>query len=87
MRYKAKAKLSRKLQVEEVEVRVEDTGVEVKEEKLYRAERKWDAPVIGTIYRTVLNYKGTLEAMKDELTKDPYKAPPKAPILYINKTR
>ncbi|WP_163528736.1 fumarylacetoacetate hydrolase family protein [Halobacillus ihumii] len=81
--YKAKAKLGGKLQAKEVEVRIEDTGVEVDDEELLVANHNWDAPVTGTIYGALLNYQGTMEAMKDELTKDPYKAPPKAPILYI----
>ena len=46
-------------------------------------ELSLDAPVSGTIYGTLLNYKGTLAAMGDAVNYDPYKAPPKAPILYI----
>ncbi|WP_230474326.1 fumarylacetoacetate hydrolase family protein [Calidifontibacillus erzurumensis] len=46
-------------------------------------ELKLDPPVSGTIYGTLLNYKGVLEKLSDALNKDPYKQPPKAPILYI----
>jgi len=37
----------------------------------------------NTIYATALNFRRTLEALGDQLTQDPYKAPPRAPILYI----
>lgn len=43
----------------------------------------WDAPVSGTIYGTLLNYKGALAAIGDAANQPPYKELPKAPILYI----
>ncbi|MBS4171767.1 fumarylacetoacetate hydrolase family protein [Bacillus sp. FJAT-49736] len=43
----------------------------------------WDAPVSGTIYGTLLNYKGELENLGDIVKEAPYNNPPKAPILYI----
>jgi 5-oxopent-3-ene-1,2,5-tricarboxylate decarboxylase / 2-hydroxyhepta-2,4-diene-1,7-dioate isomerase len=43
----------------------------------------WDAPISGTIYGTLLNYKGSLLKMGDSLNNAPYNEPPKAPILYI----
>lgn len=43
----------------------------------------WQVPVSGTIYGVVLNYKGEWKAMGDQMNRDPYKAPPKAPVLYI----
>ncbi|MBA4603676.1 fumarylacetoacetate hydrolase family protein [Thermoactinomyces mirandus] len=43
----------------------------------------WDAPVSGTVYGTLLNYKGALEALGNEVNEAPYLAPPKAPVLYI----
>jgi len=42
-----------------------------------------DAPVSGTVYGTLLNYKGALSQMGDALYKAPYNKPPEAPILYI----
>ncbi|WP_194840903.1 fumarylacetoacetate hydrolase family protein [Filobacillus milosensis] len=42
-----------------------------------------DNPITGQIYGTALNYKGEYEALESEMNEDPYKAPPKAPILYI----
>lgn len=42
-----------------------------------------ESPVSGTIFGTLLNYKGALAALGAEVNEAPYKAPPKAPILYI----
>lgn len=40
-------------------------------------------PVSGTIYGTLLNYKGELEALGSAVYENPYQQPPKAPVLYI----
>ena len=37
----------------------------------------------GTVYGVILNVQGALEALGDAVNAAPYKAPPKAPILYI----
>lgn len=37
----------------------------------------------GTVYGALLNYRGTLAALADQVNQAPYKAPPQAPILYI----
>ncbi|MGV3464847.1 MAG: fumarylacetoacetate hydrolase family protein [Heyndrickxia sp.] len=42
-----------------------------------------EAPVSGTIYGTLLNYRGALSQMGDVVYEAPYKKPPEAPILYI----
>ena len=42
-----------------------------------------DAPQYGTVYGTLLNYRGALQALGDAVHQAPYKAPPKAPVLYI----
>lgn len=41
------------------------------------------APPRGTVYGTLLNYRGALAALSEAVHKPPYKAPPKAPVLYI----
>lgn len=41
------------------------------------------APVSGAIYGTLLNDRAALEALGDAVHAAPYKAPPKAPILYV----
>jgi 5-oxopent-3-ene-1,2,5-tricarboxylate decarboxylase / 2-hydroxyhepta-2,4-diene-1,7-dioate isomerase len=38
---------------------------------------------MGTVYGTLLNFRGELAALGDQVSQPPYKAPPKAPVLYI----
>ena len=40
-------------------------------------------PIDGTVYGTLLNHRDALAALGDQVNEAPYKAPPKAPILYI----
>jgi 5-oxopent-3-ene-1,2,5-tricarboxylate decarboxylase/2-hydroxyhepta-2,4-diene-1,7-dioate isomerase len=40
-------------------------------------------PTRGTVYGTLLNHSDALAALGDQVNAAPYKAPPKAPILYI----
>lgn len=37
----------------------------------------------GTVYGVLLNFRGEMAAMAAQMTQSPYKAPPKAPVLYI----
>ena len=37
----------------------------------------------GTVYGTLLNFKAELAAMQSQMNQPPYKAPPKAPVLYV----
>ena len=37
----------------------------------------------GTVYGTLLNFQGEYAAMAAQMTQAPYKAPPRAPVLYI----
>jgi len=39
--------------------------------------------VTGTVFGTLLNFHGELEALGDKVNEPPYKAPPRAPVLYI----
>ncbi|WP_233837516.1 fumarylacetoacetate hydrolase family protein [Paraburkholderia sp. ZP32-5] len=41
------------------------------------------APISGTVYGTLLNDRAALDALGDAVHAAPYKAPPKAPILYV----
>lgn len=53
-------------------------------DKLFSADiMNWDAPVSGTVYGTLLNYKGALAALGESVHQAPYLAEPKAPILYM----
>jgi len=42
-----------------------------------------DAPVSGTIYGTLLNFRGELDALGEAMHAPPYQKPPKAPVLYM----
>lgn len=37
----------------------------------------------GTVYGTLLNHRSAVEALGDAMSQPPYKAPPKAPVLYV----
>ena len=37
----------------------------------------------GTVYGTLMNFRGELEALGDKVNEAPYKAPPQAPVLYV----
>jgi 5-oxopent-3-ene-1,2,5-tricarboxylate decarboxylase / 2-hydroxyhepta-2,4-diene-1,7-dioate isomerase len=41
------------------------------------------APPLGTAYGALLNHRAALAALGDAVHAAPYKAPPKAPVLYI----
>ncbi|NML42370.1 fumarylacetoacetate hydrolase [Ramlibacter sp. G-1-2-2] len=37
----------------------------------------------GTVYGTLMNFKGELDALGAKMNAAPYNAPPKAPVLYV----
>src|SRR3954464_1130105 len=37
----------------------------------------------GTVYGTLMNFRGELDALGDKMKEAPYKAPPQAPVLYV----
>jgi 5-oxopent-3-ene-1,2,5-tricarboxylate decarboxylase/2-hydroxyhepta-2,4-diene-1,7-dioate isomerase len=37
----------------------------------------------GTVYGTLLNFRGELQALGAKMNEPPYRAPPEAPVLYI----
>jgi len=37
----------------------------------------------GTVYGTLLNFRAEVEVLASQMTQPPYKAPPKAPVLYV----
>jgi 5-oxopent-3-ene-1,2,5-tricarboxylate decarboxylase/2-hydroxyhepta-2,4-diene-1,7-dioate isomerase len=37
----------------------------------------------GTVYGTLMNFRGELDALGPKVNEDPYKAPPQAPVLYV----
>lgn len=57
--------------------------IDIDGEQYRRNDLTFDVPLSGTIYGTALNYKGAYAEVEPSMNEDPYKAPPKAPILYI----
>lgn len=47
------------------------------------ADERFNVPRIGTVYGALLNHRAALAALGDAVHQPPYKAPPKAPVLYI----
>ena len=43
----------------------------------------WKAPFDGSVFGIALNYRGLLDSKLAEFHQDPYKTPPKTPVLYI----
>jgi 5-oxopent-3-ene-1,2,5-tricarboxylate decarboxylase / 2-hydroxyhepta-2,4-diene-1,7-dioate isomerase len=37
----------------------------------------------GTVYGTLMNFRGELDALGAKMNEPPYKAPPNAPVLYV----
>jgi len=37
----------------------------------------------GTVYGVLLNFRAEVEALAPQMNQPPYKAPPKAPVLYV----
>jgi 5-oxopent-3-ene-1,2,5-tricarboxylate decarboxylase/2-hydroxyhepta-2,4-diene-1,7-dioate isomerase len=37
----------------------------------------------GTVYGTLMNFRGEWDALGDKVNQPPYNAPPKAPVLYV----
>lgn len=56
------------------------SGVEYVKSKIRVLESN---PITGTVFGTLLNYKGELESLGDAVYKEPYRSPPIAPVLYI----
>jgi 5-oxopent-3-ene-1,2,5-tricarboxylate decarboxylase/2-hydroxyhepta-2,4-diene-1,7-dioate isomerase len=48
-----------------------------------RAGTAFMPPVGGTVYGTLLNHVDALAALGEQVNAAPYKAPPRAPVLYI----
>jgi 5-oxopent-3-ene-1,2,5-tricarboxylate decarboxylase / 2-hydroxyhepta-2,4-diene-1,7-dioate isomerase len=44
---------------------------------------RFERPAIGTVYGVLLNHVDALAALGDASQQPPYKAPPRAPVLYI----
>ncbi|MGE8205027.1 fumarylacetoacetate hydrolase family protein [Heyndrickxia sp. NPDC080065] len=80
---KIRFKLRGKQSLEEATIDDQGFSLLINESSYNIHQLPWDVPVDGTIYGTLYNYKETLKSQADQFYEEPYKVPPKAPILYI----
>ncbi|MEC5422995.1 fumarylacetoacetate hydrolase family protein [Virgibacillus sp. C22-A2] len=80
--YRAKAKFTGSEQVDDIRINFID---EVKwNGKTYKKNTlSFQAPVSGTIYGTLFNFRDQQKAMKEKFHEMPYNEPPIRPVLYI----
>ncbi|WP_144510225.1 fumarylacetoacetate hydrolase family protein [Bacillus sp. FJAT-22090] len=64
-------------------VNFETNTAEISCNEVKVSEIQFDIPIKGTVYSTLLNYKGALAELGDTVNNTPYNSPPIAPILYI----
>ncbi|MGE7905717.1 fumarylacetoacetate hydrolase family protein [Peribacillus sp. NPDC094092] len=79
---KARVKLKESDYSEEIEI-LSNRYIVMNGDKYEIPQLKVDNPISGTVYGTLLNFKGSLEALKEKFHHPPYNEPPKGPILYI----
>ena len=65
------------------EVDLDDEAVLVDGEPKRVSSVDWDVPTRGTVFGTLLNYRGALAALGDAVDAPPYGGAPRAPVLYI----
>jgi len=70
-------------QMREGKVSLSENRILIHKQKIALKEFVFDVPISGTVYGTLLNYKGAYSKIKKEMANPPYNAEPKAPILYI----
>ncbi|WP_391205339.1 fumarylacetoacetate hydrolase family protein [Psychrobacillus sp. L4] len=79
----AKMKMLGKHELELVDVNTETNTAVIEGSVLSVNEIQIDTPITGTVFGTLLNYKGEIERLGDAINDKPYNSPPIAPILYI----
>lgn len=80
---KGMVRLQGTMQSAEVDVLWEERAVRLNGRRVPVSALAVDVPITGTVYGVLLNYKGAWAALEDAMQAPPYKAPPKAPVLYI----
>jgi 5-oxopent-3-ene-1,2,5-tricarboxylate decarboxylase/2-hydroxyhepta-2,4-diene-1,7-dioate isomerase len=66
-----------------VEVTTGTNQVTIGDNVFYANKLEVDIPITGTVFGTLLNYKGALEKLGNAVHDTPYNTPPIAPVLYI----
>ena len=67
----------------EIDMRWEEAAVVLEGRRIPVSELSVGVPIHGTVYGTLLNYRGAWAALSQAMHEPPYQAPPKAPVLYI----
>ncbi|MYL42614.1 4-hydroxyphenylacetate isomerase [Virgibacillus massiliensis] len=67
----------------EARVDLENDTIVIAGKTYVKKDISYDIPVNGTVYGTLLNYRGAYQKLEKSMYEPPYQAPPKAPILYI----
>ncbi len=81
--YRAKVKFYGSSQMDVVGVTPMSNKIEWNGNQYDFGNLAFDVPLSGTVYGTLLNYKGALAMLGGAVYEEPYKAPPMAPMLYI----
>ncbi|WP_186671007.1 fumarylacetoacetate hydrolase family protein [Sporosarcina sp. BP05] len=66
-----------------VDVNIVTNTITIKDSVLSANDIQFDTPITGTVFGTLLNYKGALDRLGDTVNEKPYNSPPIAPVLYI----
>ena len=66
-----------------VDVNTATNTVVINGNELSTNDMKLDTPISGTVFGTLVNFKGVLEELGDTVNDKPYLSPPVAPVLYI----
>jgi 5-oxopent-3-ene-1,2,5-tricarboxylate decarboxylase/2-hydroxyhepta-2,4-diene-1,7-dioate isomerase len=66
-----------------IEVDATDGTVRIDGRSTRVGDVDWDVPTRGTVFGTLLNYRGALTVLGNAVDAAPYPAPPIAPVLYI----
>jgi len=80
---RARIKLLGANELVSVDVNIVANTITIEDREISANEIQLDIPITGTVFGTLLNYKGALESLGDAVNDKPYSAPPIAPILYI----
>jgi 5-oxopent-3-ene-1,2,5-tricarboxylate decarboxylase/2-hydroxyhepta-2,4-diene-1,7-dioate isomerase len=66
-----------------VDVNTASNTVVIDGNELSTNDIQLDTPISGTVFGTLVNFKGVLEELGDTVNDKPYLSPPVAPVLYI----
>lgn len=66
-----------------VDVNTATNNVVIDGNELNTNDIQLDTPISGTVFGTLVNFKGVLEELGDTVNDKPYLSPPVAPVLYI----